>query len=230
MLSERLQVVTNTRFFILHVGTNRGDFDNDGDIDIISYFGSGSFSPRETLYFENSGDITMSEGVQFGMELSASVQDPVALDYDSDGDMDIIYLDRRNVNLYTNDEAAIFEHSLLVEGRGLGNIGIVDLDDDSDWDIIAHEDITFNEVYLLTFTNDGNSNFAIDTIDTLGPNSSTYQLEAIDIDEDGDKEIVRAALDNTRGVLSYYDNDGNGGYEYQEILSINYKIAFNLNS
>ncbi|CAA0098095.1 Uncharacterised protein [Halioglobus japonicus] len=98
-------------------GATTGDFDNDGDIDII-------MPTREDrdLYFRNNGDGTFSEiGEQVGFTFVTDGRSAAAGDIDNDGDLDVYVTAHIELGhyLYINDGNGVFTEEAGLRGASI---------------------------------------------------------------------------------------------------------------
>jgi len=138
-----------------------GDMDRDGDIDLLGINYPG-FS--DATYNNATGNGVLNNMVL----LTSSTQDDNEgdfVDYDNDGDMDIIIAGFRGLNrLYRNNYAGggpgTYSYTLLT-GAAAGltlsesslDIDAADLDGDGDYDAMSSEDANQNENYYVNTTN-----------------------------------------------------------------------------
>jgi len=203
-----------------------GDFDNDGDQDfmyVLSTRGAGyRVSPiDEVWFFEHEGWIDANGIPQFtirdyssqlssgleGIGWSASHQ---AIDYDGDGDVDILFAngygkvvlllndgskplsDRTKFTTTTLIDAKVGEPGNRWNERGVTSIGIGDFDGDGDVDIIIGS-VSWRG--LKYYKNDGTGNFTLHEV--LGDMTAPYDL--------GDDYYDGAC---TSIAVADYDGDG----------------------
>lgn len=181
-----------------------GDFDNDGDQDLIEisrgesnrlYINSLSTS-RGNLNFVDSG-----QAVGMNNSYSSTVGD-----IDADGDVDLVVVNANQGNrVYLNDGSGVFSDS----NQSLGNhnsyasaLGDIDKDGDLDW-VVGNLNGQANRVYL----NDGAGNFS-NSSQLIGSGSSR-SVQLGDIDRDGDLDLVVANYGQANMI---YFNDGSGGF------------------
>ncbi len=137
-----------------------------------------------------------------------------ASDIDIDGDIDLVAVaDSSDVLAwFENDgEYQFTMHNIQLYFDGANSVDVADIDGDNDLDIVA---TAFGSYHLYHgevswFENDGQQNFTKQDIDMdiRGANSGI----AIDIDNDGDCDVVAGAWDSHQVIL--YENDGQGNFE-----------------
>ena len=194
-----------------------GDYDNDGDLDIMLTGATGSdpdFDPVSKIY-RNNGNNTFTEQSQISLP---GVFRGSALwgDYDNDGDLDILLngeLDYRYNNIskiYSNngnntftEQTQIQLQSLLLSSSAWG-----DFDNDKDLDFLI---TTFSS--MIIYQNLGNDNFTIYDWIGLGAARDACSAAWGDYDNDGYLDILltNPGLDskifrNTRGIPWIPDN------------------------
>ena len=123
-------------------------------------------------------------------------------DFDGDGDVDLVTGDLLgDIRIATNDGTGIFtDAGLILDTAGeIESVKVVDIDGDSDLDIIAVTYDVFNTnpaVHVLT--NDGTGNFTVVSMETTFQGADDIAFG--DLDNDGDIDI--AATFWTRGRSS----------------------------
>lgn len=160
-------------------GATLGDIDSDGDVDAVL-----SFSSDVLLIKLNDGNgnfidssITTSQN-RFG-QLSI-------IDFDKDGQNDIIGLNTSNgqLYLYTQNGSTFTETQLGSDVTSISSFDIADLDSDNDWDIGLTS--SANEITCLRDT--GSGPLATETLLALSTSPSKVWLK--DIDGQNDCEIA----------------------------------------
>lgn len=206
----RIETITS-RLNMIQV-INHGDFDGDGDEDIVSV----SKTDDKVSWFENNGkgefkgeNLIFSHPYYFD-----APEGVVTLDYDDDDDIDI--LASSNV-----DGIALFEN--LGNGKfdtykefdvTLGNSMFVeDFNNDNKLDLLHS---TYNKI--MWSQNMGNGNFSssniIDQYDMY-----INDITVVDIDNDGDNDVI-SAIRNPEKVV-WYKNDGTGNFSNQITVDTN---------
>ena len=159
---------------INNINGNWGDYDNDGDLDILQ---SGSTidvfrNDGNDIFFDIQANITGNYG------------DPCIWgDYDNDGDLDIITSD----SIFRNDQGDIFTNIGIYFSESLRSINLGDYDSDGDLDILSlmYKD-SKNKAILIR--NEGSNVFT-----EIELYLSEYSIEYLcwaDYDNDGDKDIA----------------------------------------
>lgn len=191
-----------------------GDWDSDGDPDLLVGFAPGG-GPVLRLYRNEGGrftDATSRAGLAVD---SGAVRQPVWVDYDADGDLDLFvaFRDRANA-LYRNDGTHLVDIApqigLADARRSVGAVW-ADLDADGDLDVIVgNMDGDANGVYR----NDRGR--FVDVADAWGlawggrtprdPANGTVRPCVADMDGDGKLDLVTANY----GTPGLFLRDGNG--------------------
>jgi hypothetical protein len=197
--------------FAIQGSIDWGDYDNDGDLDLIVMGGAGFPLGEQTRVYENQGNDTFAydsltfKGLRFG-----SVDWG---DYDNDGDLDVLatgYPGEFQVLtlLYRNDGGEAFtriEPGFFNLFAGEGRWG--DYDQDGDLDVLINgSDSTAGPIYTFVYRNDGNDVFT-DIHATIGGAGEGSSLALGDCDNDGDLDLLMSSA-FTHGTTIYrYDSD-----------------------
>jgi len=164
---------------------NVSDLDKDGDYDIVL----GDWYGDRVLWLEQTSDYTFEEHTidtnQDGPRFSYTK------DLDNDGDIDIVtsasaWHNDSNLTWYENDGAMNFtRHIVSQHFNNLIDTGIVDLDKDGDYDLLAS---SHDDHKVAWFENNGEHNFTEHVI-SLDINGS-WEVHYADMDSDGDIDLI----------------------------------------
>ena len=184
-------VDTNEAFEGLYGGSGAwGDFDNDGDIDLL-LTGKKSSNEDIALIYEN----TPSGFRNAEAELTGANHGTWG-DYDNDGDLDILLVGSKNLmrfsRIYENENGQFSNIGAEIPGvqKGRGRWG--DIDQDGDLDIlISGQERTdaFSPVFTMYLNNSGDFTYAPLSL-WLEDTISNAAFE--DFNSDGDLEFLRA--------------------------------------
>ena len=210
------------------------DFDNDGDIDIVASNISGDSYENNTSirWYENDGSQNFIEhnisSTLFAMGVDAK-------DIDEDGDIDIVASkwwggeNNNSIVWLENDGNQNFtEHTVIENYLGLtGSINAVDIDRDGDIDLLPAK--FWGSSNFSWYENDGSQNFTEHNISTnTGNDRYSYSAKAIDLDKDGDMDILTTFFDNNNnGTVTWYENDGSQNFTEHNISQVSDDVMSN---
>ncbi|HET8803730.1 MAG TPA: T9SS type A sorting domain-containing protein [Aequorivita sp.] len=184
------------------------DFDGDGDIDVVG----AAFQADIFSVYINDGDGNFTQQTIDNSPATADgARFVTTVDLDDDGDMDVLAASSTaDVYVwYENDGSATFTTN-IIDNSGLASeaysIDAADFDQDGDMDIVGGAN-SGNAVAV--YSNDGDENFTLLTDLSGGaPTDGVRALKAVDLDIDGDMDILVAA--NSSDTYSWFENDGSG--------------------
>jgi hypothetical protein len=194
-----------------------GDFDHDGDDDILVNGQGGNFSPAAvTALYRNDGNDTftlVTSGLPGVIGISRWI------DYDGDEWPDVVMGGIGNtfledsIRLFHNDHAGLFtEVEINLPGYYASDIAIVDFDVDGDQDFFFTGGTLSSSTFPVThlYRNDGNAHFTQVSFPFI--NLSTGTAVWADYDHDGDPDLLYDGLDSTILVAKtlVYRNDSMG--------------------
>lgn len=193
------------------------DFDGDGDMDVVSI----SWGYGNIIWFKNidgQGDFRIAQVISNTADFSKSIY---AEDFDGDGDLDLI------VAIMDADTIAWYENT-----DGLGKFGpeqIISTNADRAWSVYAGDfdgdgDIdalsaSFWDGKIAWYENiDGIGSFSSEII--LSSGMSPYKsVMAIDIDNDGDLDVITASDGSSSDVQWFENLDGQGNFSETKIIA-----------
>lgn len=187
------------------------DFDDDGDMDVVG----GANAGDALAIFANDGNenFTVLNVLSVGDNRTNGVRVVKVADLDEDNDPDILVaaFSGDTYSWYENDGNAMFTPHTIddsVDADGATAMDVADLDGDGDLDIAAGSN---NANQFLWYENDGSENFTTRIIDNSSPYSiGPRGLSLVDLEQDGDMDIITAAV--TADSFAWYENDGNGNF------------------
>jgi PKD repeat protein len=182
-----------------------GDFDNDGDLDILV---SGYDSVR--LYRNNgSGYFT---DIKAGLPALSSPASDWG-DYDNDGDLDVVIAGKPGdttsiAYIFRNDNGVFTDIQAGLTGFGNGSAEWGDFDNDGDLDLLLSGENERTDATTKIYRNDGNDRFSED--DRGLPGVSGGIATWGDFDNDHDLDILLCGRDiSGNSLTAIYRNDGN---------------------
>lgn len=195
-----------------HSSVAWGDYDSDGDLDVLLTGSEGGVNPISKVY-RNNGNNTFSDlsagltGVYFGAVAWGDV--------DNDSDLDILLTGfdgaDRISRIYRNNGNSTFTdiHAALT-GVYFSAVAWGDTDNDGDLDVLLTGHDGTNTPVAKVYRNNGNSTFTDLNIELPG-----VQVGAVawgDADNDGDLDILLTGSSLGGRVARIYRNEGNGSF------------------
>lgn len=147
-----------------------GDVDGDGQADLMF----------QGLLYRNEGGSFLAEEVLAGA-LFGSIKD-----MNGDGDPDLLIYHSGGFTVATNDGSGSFTFTSYASTLGLSFVAMADMNGDGQVDIIGR--ITGNIMVCMLL--DGNGGLQVDTITTDLPQSTDGTIACVDLDLDGDMDIM----------------------------------------
>lgn len=181
-------------------GSAAGDYDNDGDLDLVISLGGGNGTmPTPPVFYKNNEGKLERSDVAVGITSGARGRSPRWADFDLDGDLDLALFNAAGINgesgaqhiFYRNKGDGTFE---LLDVAGLGYAGgdrvlLLDFNKDNIDDVLMIAPISLWQGNGdFTFTNVTNEWLPEPVRGAYGGMSATD----VDLDNDGDNEIYIA--------------------------------------
>ena len=188
-----------------------GDYDNDGDLDILLTGQSGTSTYISKIY-KNNGNSTFSE--QTGITLTGVYHGSVDWgDYNNDGYLDIILTGQSGTSTYiskiykNNGNNTFTDQGISLTGVGYSSVAWGDYDNDGDLDILLTGNTGSTNSVSKIYKNNGNNTFTEQTNIIL---QNVYYSSAKwgDYDNDGDLDILLTGS----GYCKIYQNNGNNNF------------------
>lgn len=187
-----------------------GDFDNDGDIDIV---GAAFQSDVFTLFRNDGTGVFIGETIENAPAIANGARFVRAFDVNEDGFLDVLATSS-SADVYVwfqNDGTGLF-NTVTIDAGALANeaygIDAADFDDDGDIDVVGGAN---NGDAVAVYANDGTGTFSLLVDLSGGPQTDGVRaVEVADLDEDGDPDILVAA--NSGDTYSWFENDGSGNF------------------
>ena len=170
------------------------DLDEDGDIDLVG----AAANDDDIAWFENNGAQSFTKHIIDGDFDRAWAVHPI--DMDGDGDLDIVSagFSENAIVWYENNGSETFTKQTIQSNfNGASSAYPVDMDGDGDIDVMGTAYNLNDDEDVVWFENNGSESFTKNIVE-VNFNGSEGYAKAVDMDRDGDLDILATA---------YYDND-----------------------
>ncbi len=202
---------TGIDLFDVRTGTARwGDYDNDGDLDILLV--GGNIEVNVTKIYRNDNGVFSD----INAPLTGLYQATASWgDYDADGDLDLFvsgYISSQNYTskIYRNDSGTFIDIAAGLTGVNMASGTWIDYDNDGDLDLLISGMSSSGGVYISTLYR--NNNGVFNDAGAALPGVYMGSVAAGDYDNDGDQDLVLSGrLFNGTLISRIYRND-NGSF------------------
>ncbi len=197
-----------------------GDYDNDGDLDIILIGSDNGGSHLKIYSNDGSGNFSLSTITFDDVYRNGQVE---FIDFDNDNDLDVFVSGWNNSTeksaLYKNNSGDFVEIlSPFAQNISNSQFGWSDLDNDGDLDLVLSGNYQTIDDYIYVYRNDSNDIFTLMSTSILAHSQGKTLIG--DLDNDGDNDIVIGGLtvSNFEGSLQVYRNNGNFNFTLESTL------------
>lgn len=202
-----------------------GDYDNDGDLDILlTGFTTSNYTPVSKIIKNNGNNVFVEQtgitliGVQYGAVAWG--------DYDNDGDLDILLAGSTAANtrvskIYRNDGYDRFteQTGISLKGTSNGSTTWADYDNDGDLDILITGYTDSGYGISTIYRNNGDNSFSEQTsISLIGLDYSSAAWG--DYDNDGYLDLLIIGYTGSKKVSKIYRNNGNNSFSEQTDIAL----------
>ncbi|MBK8870455.1 MAG: VCBS repeat-containing protein [Elusimicrobia bacterium] len=205
-------------------GVAWGDYDNDGDLDVLASGYTGS--TRALRIYKNNGNGTL-DATEITLDgLGLRNGDVAWGDYDNDGDLDFLASGEtlnfgRNLRIYRNNGDETFSGSYVedaFDGLDYSSVAWGDFNNDGDLDVLF-SGATNTTYELRVYKNNGNATLdaAQIEVDDAGGGLSHGGVAWGDYDKDGDLDILASGYTGSTRELWIHKNNGNGTFNPTQI-------------
>ena len=194
------------------------DLDDDGDLDVVS---ANEISDNLTVFFQEARDVYSETPLVLG---DSSVTDApgevIAADLDGDGDLELISANEQSdtITAFYQTAPGVFDPAPLILG-GLDtterptSVIAVDLDRDGDLDLVSVNQFSDNLALFLQTDGEFVNEPELLVVGEFDPRP--VDVEAGDVDGDGDVDLVTTELVNRSVVV--FKREADGTYTRTEI-------------
>ena len=187
-----------------------GDYDNDGDLDILIIGNTGS-SKISKVYRNTEGNFSLDTGITItGVHEGAATFG----DYDNDEDLDILITGNTGFSYFAEvyrNTGGSFNKDTNINLTGINNssVSFVDYNNDGDLDIFIIGNTGSNNIAKVYRNNDGN--YSEDT-GIIFPGTYSNSISFGDYDNDGDLDLFITG-NNGSTMAKIYQNTGDNFIE-----------------
>jgi|GEM_PF-6114036 len=202
---------------VIQKGTRSGyqiesiDIDGDGDVDFV--IGGGN----SIVIMKNDGNLSFSEEIIDTLSYGTFSLS----DLDGNDSVDIVTVDKGNklIRVWFNDEEKFLSKEFeTLDSRSHRLIYTADFDLDGDNDILATDWV---QEAIVWYDNIGDKVF-IGKYVTEDVGETPYFLNALDLDKDGDLDVIVECINSHGGgemKVGWYENDGTMTFTRHDILN-----------
>ncbi|WP_340075923.1 FG-GAP-like repeat-containing protein [Leptobacterium sp. I13] len=221
-------------------GLVAGSF-SGGDTPVITFDPTVDFKPGEVIQVTITTGLGIADSHSFTFRTASTLignvtgvntnivatdatdaRDVFAADMDNDGDMDIISTSANTLTWYDNDGSENYTKRIIPSTNNPGGIFAADINGDGNLDIVL---TSFSDDTLAWYESDGNITPAFTEHVIPGAGNGAISIYAIDVDGDGDMDILSGA--NIDNDFFWFENDGSETFT-KHAISTNESGAFDI--
>ncbi|MBU1374050.1 MAG: VCBS repeat-containing protein [Bacteroidetes bacterium] len=207
-----------------------GDFDKDGDLDMVAAFTNSSTNTSSDVeFYKNNGFNLMKDQTVFtgGAPKLISGAKAITGDFDENGWLDVVISSTgfnggsypgESVILLLNTNGKFTSKTLSIPTGYYGSVCAGDIDNDGDLDLF----VTDNKSISKFLINDGKANFTYDN--SLYPstfyNKSFFTSELYDINKDGYLDLVLGGFEQDNASTIILWGNGTGSYMTSKMTTL----------
>lgn len=205
---------------LCHGSIKWGDYDNDGDLDLLQHGWEGTLNHYATQIIENTGDGFVDSGIQLTGLSSGTSGSAEWFDFDNDNDLDIVVTGRLDEDEFTK-KSILYENQggsfIEVENCGLTGVSSscvspADVDHDGKLDLLLSGSGE-NGDFTLIHMNGGTS---FSSVETGLPGTHNGEAHQVDINNDGEVDVFLCGADIDPTMV--YIAGADAYQEYQTII------------
>ncbi|MBD2149020.1 S8 family serine peptidase [Pseudanabaena sp. FACHB-1277] len=216
--NDDIEIIPTSPFTSIDVGligvygknVNWGDYDSDGDLDILLTGGIGSINNNISKVYRNDG----GSFIDINAPLLGVEGDSAWGDYDNDGDLDILLTGSGFSKIYRNDGGTFTDINASLIGVSVSSVDWGDYDNDGDLDILlignSPHTIPFQSYYVSKVYRNDNNNFIDINASIIGAAFGSASWG--DYDKDGDLDILVTGYTNSNVFTSKVYRNDNGNF------------------
>lgn len=214
-----------------------GDFDKDGDIDVIAASPNTSNSGLAVEYYKNNTFEFQKDQSVFtgGAPKLVGPSKMITGDFDGNGWLDVAIVGTgyaappylgENIKILMNDNGNFTTKTLNIGAGYYASITAGDVDNDGDVDLFVTDNKTISKFLI----NDGKGNFTPDA--TLYPsalyNASVFTSELYDINGDGFLDLVTGGFEHSGANTEIFWGNASGQYLTSKMTTIPKIVDFGI--
>ena len=206
---------------VLEAALDLGDYDNDGDLDLVLTGALTGGNAQSSRIYNNSNGVFLptSDALQ---GVAAEPNSVAWGDYDNDGDLDLLLTGDgeggRIAAIYKNQNGAFSDAEVGFAEMRNGAALWGDLDNDGDLDVVLTGRSNDGEETSVYQNNDGV--FELLETNIIGSRRSDAQLG--DFDNDGDLDLILNGNDGDDDIMKFYRNDGD--FQFEDVSDFDFTI------